>query len=284
MQLAIFGPGLIGGSIALAAWNRALCSRLVVWSPDAAERTRVDRLAFADLVTGDAALAARGADLAILCTPPAAMPEVARALVPALAPGAVLSDVASVKGEIARALGQIAGARYVGAHPMAGSDAGGFDAARADLFEGSVCLITPTPQSAPDALDRVETLWTQLGASLRHMSPPEHDDAVALISHLPHLTAAALVNFVAAQPGDPLPCAGPGWRDATRVAGGPAELWTEILSHNRAPVTRALHGAIAKLREAVEYLEEGRETDLRRFLAQAQGVRRPAETTEGLKS
>lgn len=284
MQLAIFGPGLIGGSIALAARQRALCSRLVVWSPDAAERARADHLAFADLVTDDAALAAAGADLAILCTPPAAMPAVARALLPSLPPGAALSDVASVKGGIARALEQIAGARYVGSHPMAGSDAAGLGAARADLFEGSVCLITPHRASAPEALERVETLWTQLGARLRRMSLAEHDDAVALISHLPHLAAAALVHFVAAQPGDPLPCAGPGWRDATRVAGGPAELWTEILSHNRAPVTRALHGAIAKLREAAEYLEEGREADLQRFLAQAQRCARPAETTEGVNT
>lgn len=283
MQLAIFGPGLIGGSVALAARERGLCSRLVVWSPDAAERQAVTSRTFADLVTDDAALAAQGADLAILCTPPGVMAEVARTLMPSLAPTAVLTEVASVKGEIARALENVAGARFVGSHPMAGSDAAGFGAARADLFEGTVCLITPHRHSAPDATERVETLWRKLGARLRRMSTSEHDDAVALISHLPHLLAASLINFVAEQPGAPLSCAGPGWRDTTRIAGGPAELWTEILSHNRAPVTRALHGVIAKLREAAEYLEAGREADLRRFLTQAE-ARRRTETTEGSTS
>lgn len=283
MQLAIFGPGLIGGSIALAARERDLCSRLVVWSPDAAERTRVNELAFADLVTDDLAAAAQGADLVILCTPPAAMAELARELTPSLHPDAVLSDVASVKGGIARALEGYGGGRYVGSHPMAGSEAAGLGAARADLFEGAVCLITSQAAAAPDALERVETLWKNLGMHVRRMSAADHDEAVALVSHLPHLLAASLVNFVAEQPGEPISCAGPGWRDTTRVAGGPAELWTEILSHNRAPVTRALHGAIAKLREAVEYLEEGREADLQQFLTQAR-TRRPAGTTEGLKS
>ncbi len=281
MQLAIFGPGLIGGSIALAARERAVCSRLVVWSPDAAERQLAS--VFADLVPDDPALAAEGTDLAILCTPPAAMPALARLIVPHLSAGAVLSEVASVKGDIARALEEIAGSRYVGAHPMAGSDATGINAARADLFEGCVCLVTPHPGAAAEAIERVEKFWERLGAHPRRMTAIAHDEAVAVVSHLPHLAAAALVNFAAAQPDDPLLCAGPGWRDATRMAGGPAELWTEILSHNRAPVTRALHGAIAKLREAVEYLEEGREADLRRFLTQAR-ERRLTETTEGSKS
>lgn len=281
MQLAIFGPGLIGGSIALAARERAGCARLVVWSPDEAERALAQNLA--DLVTGDLADAARGSDLAILCTPPAAMPALARAIVPHLPAGAVLSEVASVKGAVAQALEGIAGDRYVGAHPMAGSAAVGIGAARADLFDGSVCLVTPHPAAAAEAIERVENFWRALGARPRRMSPAEHDEAVAVISHLPHLTAASLVNYAAAQPGEPALCAGPGWRDTTRVAGGPAELWTEILSRNRAPVTRALHGAIAKLREAVEYLEEGREADLLRFLSQAR-ERRRGQITEGSTS
>ena len=252
MQLAIFGPGLIGGSIALAARQRARCERLILWSPDAAERAAAELLGVADLVTGDLAAASAGADLAILCTPPAAMPGLQSKSSRHLPPAAVLSDVASVKGDIAQALERTAGSRYVSAHPMAGADAGGLGAATADLFAGCVCLITPHTGSSAAAIETVETFWVGLGARLRRMSAAEHDDAVALVSHLPHLAAAALVNLVAAQPGGSLDCAGPGWRDSTRVAGGPAELWTEILSHNRAPVTRALHGLLAKLSQAAD--------------------------------
>lgn len=283
MQLVIFGPGLIGGSIALAARRSFPGQRIVIWSADPAERTLAGARSLGDLVTGDAALATREADLAILCTPPAAMPGLAETIVRHLPAHATLSDVASVKGDIAQALARTGGARFAGAHPMAGSEGVGLTSARADLFEGRVCLVTPHPGSAEDAVETIETFWRGLGARTRRMSAAEHDGLVALVSHLPHLTAASLVNYVAGKPGDPLDCAGPGWRDTTRVAGGPAELWTEILSHNRAPVTRALHGAIAKLREAVEYLEPGREADLERFLAQAMASRQ-RQNTEGSKS
>lgn len=286
-RIAILGPGLIGGSLALAIRRRELCPRLSLWSRDARERDAICANGVAkehDLVTDNPAAAVAGADLVMLCVPPDAMVDLARRIAPHLEPGAVVSDVASVKNGLATELGAIfqtpaedaarpataaIGSRYVGAHPMAGGERGGPDAARADLFENTVCLLTPDDGTAPDALARVESFWRALGSRVRCLTPAAHDEAVALVSHLPHLLAAALVNHVAAQPGEPVACAGPGWRDATRIAAGSPELWTEILSRNRLPVTNALNGLITRLGEAARFLETGREAELRIFLSEA---------------
>ena len=268
-QLAVFGPGLIGGSIALAARRRGLCARLSVWSRDEAERAAVRRLALADLVTGDPAEAVRGADLVLLCTPPGAMAALAGQIAPHLAPGAAVSDVASVKAGVAAELTAILGRRYAGAHPMAGAERQGLRAARADLFEDAVCLLTPDERTAPEALATVDAFWRDLGARVRCLPADAHDEAVALVSHLPHVLAAALVDFVGAEPGRATDCAGPGWRDMTRLAGGSPELWTEILSRNRGPITYALRGLMEKLRAVLEVLETGRDAELEAFLAEA---------------
>ena len=275
MQLertAIFGPGLIGGSVALAARRRDRCGMLTLWSHDPGEREAARRLELPDtLVTDDPSAAMHGARLVILCTPPAALPGLAALIAPFLEPDAVVSDVASVKAGVAKELTAIferpGGSRYAGAHPMAGAERSGLAAARADLFDGCVCLLTPLAgRTAPDALATVANFWEELGARVRQMTPEAHDEAVAAVSHLPHVLAAALAGW----PGeDARACAGPGWRDMTRVAAGSPELWTEILSRNRAPVTKALQAYIERLRGVSELLESGREADLEGFLHEA---------------
>ena len=227
------------------------------------------RLELADLVTDDPAEAVRGADLVVLCTPPGALAALAGQVAPHLAPGAAVSDVASVKAGVAEELTAILGSRYAGAHPMAGAERQGLPAARADLFEGAVCLLTPGERTDADALETVGAFWRDLGARVRCLPPAAHDEAVALVSHLPHVLAAALADFVGAQPGGATDCAGPGWRDMTRVAGGSPELWTEILSRNRGPVTYALRGLMDKLGAVLEVLETGRDAELEAFLAGA---------------
>lgn len=278
LRLAILGPGLIGGSLALASRHRGLCSRLSVWSPSAAEREAVRFAGWADEVTADPTEAVTGAELVLLCTPPGALPPLAARIAPHLAATAAVSDVASVKGALVAELTEIFAvgladtpSRYVGGHPMAGAERGGLPAARADLFEERVCLLTPLPaRTDPAAVALVAGFWTALGARVRCLPPGEHDEAVALVSHLPHLLAAVLADYVGGQPGHPLECAGPGWRDMTRLAGGNPDLWTEILSRNRVPVTNALRGALGRLRDVLGILETGSEADLKHFLEEAQ--------------
>jgi prephenate dehydrogenase len=279
-QLSIFGPGLIGGSIALAAREREICSRVAIWSRDPGEREAARALNLGGPVSEDPAAIMRGASLVILAVPPLATVEIGQRIAPYLEPGAAVSDVASVKAGISRPLSVLfaAGAegavsRYAGAHPMAGAERSGLAAARANLFEGSVCFLTPDERTAPDALAAVGDFWRGLGARVRNISPEAHDEAVALISHLPHALAAALARFAGGQPAEGLDCAGPGWRDMTRLAAGSPDLWTEILSRNREPVSMALDGLIDELRGLRQHLRPGREAELREYLAEAESRR-----------
>ncbi len=257
----------------MAVHARGLCARVALWSHNPAERQAARQIGVAAVVTDDPAEAVRGADLVLLCTPPAALPGLARIVAPHLEPGATVSDVASVKAGLVEELTAIfqrpgeVDSRFIGAHPMAGAERHGLQAARADLFERCVCLLTPLEgRTEPDALENVARFWQGLGARVHRMTPGAHDEAVAAVSHLPHLVAAALASLPDEQATD---CAGPGWRDMTRLAAGSPELWTEILSHNRRPVTDALRGMIARLSEVTELLEARRDADLEQFLAQA---------------
>ena len=277
-RTAVFGPGLIGGSVALAARRGGVAGPLALWSRDKAERDAVRRLGLADtLVTGDAAEAVRGAGLVILCTPPASLPALAAEIAPYLEPETVISDVASVRTGVAEELtaiferpGVAESSRHVGAHPMAGGERSGLAAARANLFDGCVCLLTPLEgRTSPEAAARVTDFWEGLGARVRRLTPVAHDEAVALVSHLPHLLAAALAGL----PGEKArACAGPGWRDMTRLAAGSPELWTEILSRNRSPVKNALEQCIGRLRGVLELLETGGEAGLEGFLRDARAA------------
>ena len=149
----------------------------------------------------------------------------------------------------------------------------GIEAARSDLFEGARCLITPTENSDPAAVQRVETFWQALGCSTESMSPAIHDRKVARISHLPHVAASALV--LAALSSDPsaMTCVANGFRDSTRIAAGDPELWTGILSDNRAEVLASLTDLSTRITELVEILSNSDEEALRRFLAAAKSLR-----------
>ena len=208
-RIAIFGPGLIGGSLALAARRRGLCARLSLWSRDAAEREAVP--AAGDWPTSSRTTPprpSRGADLVLLCMPPAAHGRPRRANRPAPEAGRRRQR----RGQRQGGRGRGNSARFSapsGWQPLRRraphgrrASAAACDAARADLFEGAVCLLTPDERTAPDALATVDAFWQGFGARVRRSRPPRTTRAVALVSHLPHVLAAALVDFVRAQPGE----------------------------------------------------------------------------------
>jgi prephenate dehydrogenase len=234
--VAILGPGLIGGSLALALAERGLAKRLMIYarSPRALDEIR---LASVDAeLTGNPSEAVRDADVVILCVPIEAMAGLVHEFRDALKPGAFVTDVGSVKGSVVRDIAPLLENRalWIGSHPMAGSERGGFAAARPDLFEGATVILTPTKQTPGDAQRHAEKFWTALGSKLAILSPEKHDQMVAAISHIPHLIAAALVNH-AVTFGD-LDLAAGGFRDTTRVASGSPDLWAEILLANHEAV------------------------------------------------
>jgi prephenate dehydrogenase len=252
--VAILGPGLIGGSIALALAERGLASRLMIYarSPNALDEVR---LSFVDAVlTGNPSEAVRDADVVILCVPIEAMSELVIEFRDALKLTALVTDVGSVKGSVDHDLAPLLENRalWIGSHPMAGSEQAGFAAARADLFEGAPVIITPTRHTQQEAEFRAEEFWKALGGRVLKHDPKWHDIAVAQVSHIPHLVAAELINNVSDKSMD---AAGPGLRDTTRVASGSPELWTEIIWANREAIRAALHPLILELQGIQECLD-----------------------------
>ena len=271
-NLAILGPGLLGGSIALAARARG-GFRVTMWARRAEAVAEVEALGVADRVSTDLQSIVADAALVVLCMPVGVMPEVARQIVEAIPAGAIVTDVGSVKAAVCAELGAIfrERGRFVGSHPMAGSEQTGIGAARADLFAGAVAIVTPEAESDPAAVASVVEFWTALGSRVRQVAPAEHDRIVALVSHLPHLLAAALVNTVAAEDPAAFDFCGPGFRDTSRVASGPPAMWAEILGTNQAAVREATEALIEKLREIATLLD--RDRPMTEFLTQAKAQR-----------
>lgn len=281
-RLAILAPGLLGASVALAAKRRGIAGQIAVWArnPDRAQQALC--LEIADVASADFSVI-DGADAVVLASPVGAMPDLAtRMLERPLAPGCLITDVGSVKGAVVARIDALfaaanrSDARFVGAHPMAGSEKKGMEHANADLFEKSACILTPSAATDPQALAEAEAFWSALGCRMMQMPAEIHDGVVGRISHLPHLAAAALV--APSLGGDPSLAryAGGGFFDSTRVAGGPAEMWAEILLENRAEIAGPLQELVRELSELLEFLEKGDEKRIAAFLEKARSLREDA--------
>jgi prephenate dehydrogenase len=274
-QLTILGPGLLGGSIGLAARHRKLAQRVVVWArrPDAADEAW--KVGAADEATTDLRKATHDAELVVLATPIGTMGALARQFAGYLTPGCVVTDVGSVKYPVVTDLSEAlkGRARFVGSHPMAGSEQAGIEAAKRELFEKAVCIVTPTEGTDQAALDLVYAFWKELGCQVRTLSPTEHDEIIARVSHLPHVVAAAVVNVVCSDGAHPLNFVGPGFKDFSRIASGPPDMWTEICQQNRQEIGRALDAVIAELGKLRAALENNDADELKAMLKRAKHFR-----------
>jgi prephenate dehydrogenase len=216
-----------------------------------------------------------GADLVVLCTPLGQMRALAERLLGSLHSGALVTDVGSVKGSVVREVeGPVsaAGGRFVGSHPMAGSERSGMGAARGDLFEGAVSVVTPTEHTEAGALREVRALWEGVGAQVWEMSAERHDDLVSRSSHLTYWVSAVLAGHVLSpsQPeGQGRLCAS-GFRDTTRVAAGSAVMWRDIALANREALLRAMDGYEAEWKRFRAALESGDARLLDACLGEAQ--------------
>ena len=250
-----------------AAWDISLWAR----RPEAAEEAA--RLLPHCAVSTNLSEVVESCDLAVLCTSPHAIATAGPELKKLLPPSAIVTDAGSVKAKIVAALESVLGGRFVGAHPMAGSEQNGIQAAREDLFDGAVCILTPTASTDPSALEAVRALWSAAGCVLREMGASEHDRAIARISHLPHAAASCLVHAALAQDPTLADLAGPGYRDSTRVAAGPESMWTEILFDNRNEVVEGIRDLQNTLETLKLALERGERQGVEAILADARKLR-----------
>lgn len=274
--VAIVGVGLIGGSIGLALKKERM-ARHVVGIGRRKEQLQAaqDRGAVSEITT-DIAYGVSAANLVVVCTPVNLIPGHVAAAAKAARPETIITDAGSTKAVIVaacdKALADAKGlwASYVGSHPLAGSDRTGVESAREDLFQGRTAVITPTGDTRPETADKIEAFWRGLGSEVVRMSPEEHDVAIAVTSHLPHLVASALA---AATPQNLLHLTATGWGDTTRIASGDVELWRQILLDNRLHTLKALAPFEKVLSDLRQSLEAGDSAALARLLQQGKRIR-----------
>jgi len=272
-RVTILGPGLIGGSLAMALSRSVGFRDITIW----ARREEAVLEAAARLptcqVTLDLAAATADCDIAVLCLSPHAIELIGTELKKYLPSQAVVTDAGSVKMKIVTCLEKIFGGRFIGAHPMAGSEQSGLRAARENLYDGAVCILTPTACTDPSAHNLAADLWSAAGCTLQEMSPEAHDRAMARISHLPHAAASALVHAALGCDPSLTRLAGGGYRDSTRIAGGPEGLWAEIFLDNSAEVLSGIHDLQTALETLKLALNSGNRNAVESFLADARTLR-----------
>jgi prephenate dehydrogenase len=263
----------------------ALCRERAHWSVSLwARRAEASDEAAAMLshcaVSTNLAESLEGCDIAVLCTSPHAIASAGPELKKLLPPSVIVTDAGSVKEKIVTALEAELGGRFVGAHPMAGSEQSGIQAAREDLFDGAVCVLTPTASTDPEALEAVRNLWAAAGCVLRELGPAEHDRAIARISHLPHAAAAALVHAAVGANPSFAELGGGGYRDSTRIAGGPESMWAEIFLDNRNELLKGIGDLQTALGTLKLALESGNRNALEAYLSDARRLRVNKPSTE----
>lgn len=281
-KLAILGPGLLGGSLLKAARACDLAQSTAAWARRPEAVRQVLDMGLADLASTDLAQVAQDADLVVLCTPVESFREIGAMLTTMLPSDAIVTDVGSVKGSVVHDMKDVLGAnfpRFIGSHPMAGSEQAGIEAAREDLFQGAACVITPVETTSPDAIAVASKLWTSVGATLHSMPPLQHDEMVAAISHVPHIIASALVHLAAESHPKAFECIGNGFRDTTRVASGSPILWRHIIASNQAAIIDELDTLI-RLLERVRVATAAKDwATIEDFLGKASQTREYFRTT-----
>lgn len=263
--VAIIGVGLIGGSVGLALRKRKLAKNVVGIGRRTSSLNVARRRGAVTKTTTDLARGVREAELVVVCSPVECIVEHVLAAAAHCPDNTLVTDTGSIKGQIVRALDAepTAAGRFVGCHPLAGSEKQGPGEAVADLFEGRLVIVTPGRRTRPDDTRRICTFWKSLGATVSEMSPKQHDRVVAATSHAPHLFAAALAGVTSPKL---LPYAASGFRDTTRVAAGDPELWTQIMLANRDNVLDALGDGEKCLTALRQALETSDRTKLRKLL------------------
>ena len=264
-RVAIIGLGLMGASLGLALKRGGLAARVIGYARRPETRQKALAGGVVDMACDRIEAAAHGAEVIVICAPVSIIPEMMKAVAAsAPAPGAVVTDVGSVKARIAAEGARIfrgGRADFIGSHPIAGSEQHGLENARADLYRGAAVILTPTAKTSGRTFKTARLFWEALGAETVMARPREHDRIIARTSHLPHAVAALLAACVArARPGLYGKFCGGGFRDTTRIAEGEPGLWLDILGENR----RFLKTELERFRKELENLLAGfKERDLR---------------------
>ena len=278
LRMALIGCGMMGGSLALAMRRARLVQQVVGYSPNADDlRVAIDR-GVIDAAAATVADAVRRADFVVLAVPVAVTRQVLQELAPWLRPDAIIMDVGSTKQNVIEAAEATLGSRvgqFVPAHPIAGKEMAGIAHADADLYRGKQVILTPGRATRIGALQQVTVLWEALGCKVQTMTAQAHDAAFAAVSHLPHLTAFALMHSILHQDAaaDTLSLGGSGFRDFTRIAASDPAMWRDIFLCNREEILQQTDRLVDALHAFSRAIEANDGAQLQSMIAQASEAR-----------
>jgi prephenate dehydrogenase len=234
-KITVLGVGLIGASFALAMRKEGLCGHIAGSGRNEHTLRKARELGIIDSYDLDPAVACTDSELILLSTPVGIFPELVKKCAASFRKGAIITDVGSVKGRLVHEIEGLlpAHVRYIGGHPIAGSDRSGIDSSNAGLFRNAICIVTPTQKSDAGALKVVSEIWESLGSKVITMDPETHDRIYGAVSHLPHVIAYLLMNTVYDIDASYLEFSGQGFKDTTRIASSSPEMWRDICLFNR---------------------------------------------------
>ena len=272
-RLAVFGVGLIGGSFAAALKQAGAVEHVVGVGRSRANLERALELGVIDEIAGDTRTALLGADFVLVAVPVQQTGTLLAQIAPHLEPDCVVTDGGSTKCDVVDAARRLLGgklAQFVPAHPIAGAERSGVEAATAALFHERLVVLTPVAETSSQACERVEAAWRQCGARVVRMDPARHDQVFAAVSHLPHALAFALVHMIATRPDaeELFSFAGAGFRDFTRIAGSSPEMWRDICAANRGALLAEIEAFQSELQALAHSIRSGDTMEVeRRFQA-----------------
>jgi cyclohexadieny/prephenate dehydrogenase len=279
-RVALIGFGLIGGSIARAARAQGLADEIVTTARSGKTRARVKELGIADRVVETNTEAVRDADLVILCIPVGACGAVAAEIGPHLKPGAIVSDVGSVKGAVVREMAPYipAGVHFVPAHPVAGTEHSGPDSGFPELFINRWCILTPPEGTPAEATEKLRAFWAGLGAKVEIMTPDHHDLVLAITSHLPHLIAYTIVGtadeLAQVTESEVIKFSAGGFRDFTRIAASDPTMWRDVFLSNKDAVLEMLGTFTEDLSKLTRAIRRGDGEALFEHFSRTRAIRR----------
>ena len=275
-KITIIGVGLIGGSLAKAIKENQLANKVCGYGRDQSRLEKAKNTNIIDELSTNIDEAVKGAHIVVIATPVGTFKQILEAIEPLITEQVIISDVGSTKTNIVKIVNEVLGEKskcFVPAHPIAGKEKSGFEVSVPDLFKDKKTIITPLENNAPESIKVIHDMWTGTGAEVDYLSPESHDELLGMTSHLPHMLAFSLVNYLVSQSPNASIYAGGGFKDFSRIASGDAVMWRDICIQNKEQIINHLKGYQSTLSELIDAIDDDDSKRLEMLFTTAKNTR-----------
>jgi len=275
-KITIIGVGLIGGSLAKAIKENQLANKVCGYGRDQSRLEKAKNTNIIDELSTNIDEAVKGADIVVIATPVGTFKQILEAIEPLITEQVIISDVGSTKTNIVKIVNEVLGEKskcFVPAHPIAGKEKSGFEVSVPDLFKDKKTIITPLENNAPESIKVIHDMWIGTGAEVDYLSPESHDELLGMTSHLPHMLAFSLVNYLVSQSPNASIYAGGGFKDFSRIASGDAVMWRDICIQNKEQIINHLKGYQSTLSELIDAIDDDDSERLEMLFTTAKNTR-----------